>query len=121
MKIKRFLPIIVLATSLLLSGCVTQKDYDALLAERDSLQAEVNKLNEDVQTLQEYSAGLQEEIAAQEEQIDLYEKELEQKNALIEDLGNRSQHSPRKWPIWPRQSSSIKSRSHPRSKAPRIP
>ena len=48
---KRWVVSAVLLSVLLLSGCVSQKKYDALAAERDSLAAECEELRTTVETL----------------------------------------------------------------------
>ena len=69
-----------------LTGCVSQKEYDALLAERDALLEENESLKGDVAKLQDYAAGLQKTIEEQEAEISDYEEELDAKTALVEDL-----------------------------------
>ena len=59
------LPVLTLICLVFLTGCVSQSDYDALLAERDALvverdelAGEVEKLNGDIAELQAYSKEL---------------------------------------------------------------
>lgn len=85
----RILIIGMALTAVILTGCVSQEDYDALQAERDKLLSENESLKADVEELQAYAQELQEEIAGKEEQIAAYEEELAQKSAAIEEMSGQ--------------------------------
>ncbi len=76
----------LLLTAFCLTGCVSQKEYDALLAERDALLEENESLKGDVAKLQDYAAELQKTIEEQEGKISALEEELGAKTALVEEL-----------------------------------
>ena len=80
---------------LTLSGCVSQKDYDAILEERDQLQAQVEEmtgmvsdLEENVAALQDYAHGLQEMLEVSEETIDRQQAKIEELTGIVDEIGS---------------------------------
>ena len=83
--------VIVILCAALLTGCVSQGDYDALAQERDELAAQAEKLAQeldaakaDVAELQDYTKTLHKENEELREALDAAKKEVSEQQQKLE-------------------------------------
>lgn len=85
---------IMLLAMLALPGCVSKKEYDALLEERNQLQAQVeslqgtvSELEQNVTSLQDYAHGLQEMLEVSEDTIEKQQKKIDELTGIVDEIG----------------------------------
>lgn len=73
-----YVPLLLLLSSVLLTGCVTRREYDALAQERNELAAQAESLGREVDSLRSDVSELQEYIREQVEENDQLRQELDE-------------------------------------------